>query len=298
MSAASKVTCPCGAVLQVTPAHAGKSVKCPKCGQHVTVPESSVAASPAAIRVTCQCGKVLKVKPNLAGKQVKCPGCGRPLAIPSPSPSRETAPVDLGGPNDDPLGLGALTDTDPLGIGDTEGSPFGLHSIEASTTATPARSGVATRTPGAEGRTGRAAISLRDLAGWVAVCFGGYQVVVSGISILSMLLGCVLGGSLISLFGFGTVLPALLLALGMWLALLGVNIVRQVSPRQSLERAAQASMVYIALFILGLVLAVIPLARLVAQSAELGLFAIASIVTNAIYIAPPAFIIYVDSQQQ
>ena len=57
-------------------------------------------------------------------------------------------------------------------------------------------------------------------------------------------------------------------------------------------------MVSIAPFILGLILAVIPLVQLLAQSAELGLLAIVSVVTNAVYIAPPAFIIYVDKQQE
>ena len=195
-------------MLQAKPEHAGKTVKCPTCGQRLTVPESGAAASPAAIQVTCQCGKVLKVKSNLAGKKVKCPGCGLPLAI--HVPSREITPMELDGPGDDPLGLGALADADPLGIGDSEGVPFGPQQIGA-TYGGVGSFRVRYPKPSAAGGIGRATISLRDLAGWVAVCFGGYQALVCGTSILWTLVVCVRGGSLIPLIGFGTVLPALFL---------------------------------------------------------------------------------------
>ena len=99
---------------------------------------------------------------------------------------------------------------------------------------------------------------------------------------------------------FGFVIPVLFVALGIWLCKLGIDIVRNVTPRESLERAAQASMVYIALFILELIGAGYSLILLlIAPNPFTGMvlaILIGLIFLRMIYNIPPAVILYIDSR--
>ena len=74
------VACQCGKRFAAKPELAGKRVKCPSCGQPLTVPGSAapqaVSASAAAatpVVVTCECGGRFQAGPHLLGKQVACP---------------------------------------------------------------------------------------------------------------------------------------------------------------------------------------------------------------------------------
>ena len=280
-----KATCTCGAEFKAKPELAGKPVKCPKCGQTFTVPKPQLATN--RIQVTCQCGKALQAKPELAGKRVKCPGCGQALAI--PDPSVEGDPLGLGGTGNDPLGLGDLGD-DPLGLGgDAPTAPLGPTTLPKTTVSAP-------RTKTARG----SGDGLITAAGWVAICFGGYQVVACCVSIVRLILLVVRIGSpehLVSCV-FSTLFSIALIALGIWLGKSGIDIVRRATPRESLERAAQASMIYIGLLMLGLVFGVISLVQMIGSPFG-GMFIaifIRSIILNLIYAIPPAFIVFVNAR--
>jgi ribosomal protein S27E len=97
----------CQGKLSIPDRLAGKSVKCPKCGQTIRpAGESAAPASPVArvqaapappaatppppdappIVVACDgCQKKLQVRAALAGKAVKCPGCGKAIRVPAPA---------------------------------------------------------------------------------------------------------------------------------------------------------------------------------------------------------------------
>ncbi len=305
MATTKNVVCACGTVLRTKPEQAGRKVRCPKCDKLLTVPatpdvthaeSSSPGSALDVIRVTCECGKTLKATLKLAGKRVKCPACQRPLVVPVPQDPaahgseladqhRSVAPAQS--EHFDPLASGGID------IGSIELEPPGTNVLGPVPQVRAAAAGSSARA-----RTGKSAISLFDLAGWVAICFGGYQALFSITSLAWRLIYAVLGGHLLTILGLGTVLSALSLALGVWLLLSGVNMVRRVDSRKSLEHAAQASMVYIMLFILGLILSIIPLIALTGQSASLGLLALVLMISQVIYIAPPAFIIYVDSRRR
>lgn len=102
------VACTCGAKLRVPTAAAGKKVKCPKCGEAISVPEGANTQPPAAepdvatesaapekpsvspassaaapLLAACSCGATLKVPATAGGKTVKCPKCSNPVAVPS-----------------------------------------------------------------------------------------------------------------------------------------------------------------------------------------------------------------------
>jgi len=88
------------------------------------------------------------------------------------------------------------------------------------------------------------------------------------------------------------------MVLAIWLGTSGIAIVRGVTPRESLERASQASMVYIGLFALGLIFGVISL--VLALGSPFGeilvSIIIGSIVLNLVYAIPPAFVIFVRAR--
>jgi hypothetical protein len=81
------VTCSsCKSALKVGDHLAGKRIKCPKCGQAVTVGTGTSTPAPS-LSVTCAgCSKKLSVKAELAGKAVKCPGCGKAVRVPGAAP--------------------------------------------------------------------------------------------------------------------------------------------------------------------------------------------------------------------
>lgn len=78
------VACGCGARFAAGAELAGKQVKCPKCGQALTVGAGAAPAAAAAagvIPVVCACGAKFGAKPELQGKTVKCPKCGQALTV-------------------------------------------------------------------------------------------------------------------------------------------------------------------------------------------------------------------------
>jgi hypothetical protein len=297
MSGAKSLECTCGAVLQVRPEHAGPTVTCWQCGRHIAIPERRAPVSPGVVPITCQCGKTMNAHPSLAGKRVKCPGCGRALTVPSSSPK----PSHADAARQDPLGVGSLVQDDPLGIGDACQVPRSPLGLSPALTAQGARAASAVSPSRADGRAGRSRVTLRDFAGWIALGFGGYQAVTSGYGLVRaymfFLKSGTFGASPSALFRY-VISGAICLILGVCLAVLGFQIVRRVNPRESLERAAQVSMVYIALFILGLVLSAIPLMRLFARSPTSGIVALVRIAFDSISFIPPAFIIYASSRRK
>lgn len=280
-------TCTCGAQFKAKPELAGKRVKCPTCGQAFIVPKPQSASD--LIRVACGCGKALQVKTAFAGKRVKCPACGQAVAVPSPSST--TAAMNSGQADDDPLGLGDLGD-DPLGLG--ANATAGSHGAVLPQMHSPA----ATTTRARHSRGTQD--GLMTAAGWLAICFGGYQGLACTVSVLRLLFAVVRSASPMLLIGISPVLNILLLALGIWLVKLGIDIVRQQNARESLERAAQASMVYIGLFVLSLILSLFSLVMLIRAPAPfVGMLlftVITSLVLQVVYIIPPGFIIYVDNR--
>ena len=89
----------CARKLKV-PAHAaGKRVKCPGCGNVITVAaEQAPAASPAAdefLRFNCdQCGAKMKVRSSAAGRRVRCPKCSSAVTVPQPDAPADEPPQD------------------------------------------------------------------------------------------------------------------------------------------------------------------------------------------------------------
>ena len=73
-----KIACQCGQRFEAKERLAGKTLKCPKCGSSVKIPQPKQAG----LAVACRCGQKFTAKAQLAGKTVKCPKCGSPLKIP------------------------------------------------------------------------------------------------------------------------------------------------------------------------------------------------------------------------
>ena len=243
-----------------------------------------------SVAVTCSCGSKFKAKEELAGKRVKCPSCGGTLAVPAVNPAVLDAGDPLGAvdPPDDPLGLGDLA-SDPLFSGDADGDPLGLNGkapLPRAASATAAPQSTQTAKKG-EKRSGS---QLVTAAGWVAVAFGGYQILIQALHLLWIAIAVVRAGSLVLALGFGTVLSVLFLGLGVWLVQSGFQIVQGVAVRESLERAAQASMVFVALAILSVIISVFSIMR----APALTLLVIRGLAEGLVYLFPPAFILYVD----
>ena len=105
---AIKVKCKCGKAFGAPDNYGGKRVKCPGCGDPLTIPAGGESAGAgSSIKVTCECGKSVAVKAELAGKRIKCPGCGNPLAIPGKAtraaanaPQQSPAPAGASGVGD------------------------------------------------------------------------------------------------------------------------------------------------------------------------------------------------------
>src|SRR5882762_7508713 len=101
-----RATCKCGKQVQTRDENAGKRMKCPGCGEVVTMPAAAAAATkptpaatkpalapgkpspaedkPATVSFSCDCGKQLHAKAEQGGKRVKCPACGTVLTVPHP----------------------------------------------------------------------------------------------------------------------------------------------------------------------------------------------------------------------
>lgn len=76
-----KFACPnCNKSMRVDDNHAGKTGKCPKCGNMLEVPEQSTL-----IEFDCEsCNHTIKVADSYAGKKGRCPKCKAPILVPSP----------------------------------------------------------------------------------------------------------------------------------------------------------------------------------------------------------------------
>lgn len=98
------VACGCGAKFAAGAELAGRQVKCPKCGQALTVGAGQPAAAPqqpaapqpqtagGMIPIVCQCGAKFGAKPELRGKTIKCPKCSAPLTVGAGAPAAANAP--------------------------------------------------------------------------------------------------------------------------------------------------------------------------------------------------------------
>jgi len=99
---AAAIRCACGARLRVPAGAAGRSIRCPKCGQKTRAPAdggdaaSAVAAESAArtaprvdgdgrVHFRCRCGKKLALPLAAAGRRAKCPQCAAVVVVPDPS---------------------------------------------------------------------------------------------------------------------------------------------------------------------------------------------------------------------
>ena len=82
-----KIACQCGQRFEAKERLAGKTLKCPKCGSSVKIPQPKQAG----LAVACQCGQKFAAKAQLAGKTVECPKCGSPLKIPDAKQPRQPA---------------------------------------------------------------------------------------------------------------------------------------------------------------------------------------------------------------
>ncbi len=117
---AIKVKCKCGKAFGAPDNYGGKRVKCPGCGDPISIPADQEDANVASkIKVACECGKSVAVKAELAGKRIKCPGCSQPLAVPggTTTPAKKAskpAPVSGASP-----GVGDLLDEADLSATNT-----------------------------------------------------------------------------------------------------------------------------------------------------------------------------------
>jgi hypothetical protein len=88
-------SCKCGKQLRTTDENAGKKVKCPVCGQVLTIPSvrtpmpparpapgPTKPAAPEMIHFSCDCGKQIQARAEYAGRRTKCPECGEAMVIP------------------------------------------------------------------------------------------------------------------------------------------------------------------------------------------------------------------------
>lgn len=97
-AAALEVVCLCGQRMVAKRELAGKRVKCPHCGDVVTLPGLEAAQTTARhIVVACQhCHQRFLAKGELAGKAVRCPMCKRPLTVPRPGdPSPKLPQIEV-----------------------------------------------------------------------------------------------------------------------------------------------------------------------------------------------------------
>jgi hypothetical protein len=96
------VSCRCGKRFAAPDTYAGKRVKCPGCGEGVSIPStngsSAARGKPDKISIKCSCGQVVAVVSELVGKAVKCPSCGGAIrvAIAPPSPSEPSSSRRIG----------------------------------------------------------------------------------------------------------------------------------------------------------------------------------------------------------
>lgn len=305
------VSCACGEKLKAKSELAGKRVKCPKCGQVYSLPKQN--EDPPPIRFVCQCGQTLRAKPIHAGKRIKCPSCSQVVVIPGDLPNT-SLPTNSSAP--DPFGPSATSSAsydfgdwgdDPLGTGTLPGGQFppaassGWDSNLAGglPAAFPVSSMPVADAHSAGTRHNSKRETMIAAAGYVAIGYGALQTLLSAYGIVYgiILLARVGKFSVFSLassfpFSFG------ILALGVWLAKLGYEIVR--GDRGALDRAGQASMVYIALAMMQLlfiaygVIAGLGMARTNVLPFVFGLLLAAAF--RLILVLPPAFILYVDRQ--
>ncbi|MEN6385495.1 MAG: DUF5684 domain-containing protein [Phycisphaerales bacterium] len=116
-----KFECSCGFRKAVDDKYAGKNVRCPKCGQAVTVSTQKIAVPASnAIKAYCAlCNKKISVPPQYAGKKVKCPLCKTPLDVPAfpnsspqqPLPQTVKIPAQIQQSFDDVSGLADMEKT-------------------------------------------------------------------------------------------------------------------------------------------------------------------------------------------
>jgi membrane associated rhomboid family serine protease/DNA-directed RNA polymerase subunit RPC12/RpoP len=87
-----KVLCSCGKKVKFPVQYAGRTGRCPQCGEKITIPDAAggVVTTSAAhggatddmIRFSCKCGKKIKVPSKYSGRAAKCPQCHAKIVIP------------------------------------------------------------------------------------------------------------------------------------------------------------------------------------------------------------------------
>lgn len=117
-----KATCHCGAQFMAKPELAGRTVKCPTCGQSFQVPKPASTVSQSTFQVACQCGRTYQVQPTMVGRPVRCKACGQQFVVPQAPSATPQSPTGPTTPTVDPLAVGPLDDLgdlssfdDPLG---------------------------------------------------------------------------------------------------------------------------------------------------------------------------------------
>ena len=276
-------TCQCGASFRAKPELAGKRVKCPSCGHPFSVPRPEAAAAP--IRVACRCGQAFQAKPELAGRRVKCPACGQPLTIPHPAGSHDADPLGVGDSSADPLGLGSTSD-DPLGLGNTGADPLGVGEFPTGgTLPSPPTAPTSVQAQHVSPKQRRR--QLKTAAGYVAVGYGGFQVILCvGLVAFALLQS----GLAADVYSIGS--NSLFAGLGAWLAIMGLGILKD--EPEALARAGQASTIYAVFTVFNLAFLGFFLVMSLA-AARFPIVLLIATLANVVYLLPPAFILYVGS---
>lgn len=75
----------CRTTLGVNADMAGKTIKCPKCGEKTVVTAANEESTETSIRFPCtKCGTKLKVAAKMTGRGIPCPRCGENTVVPDP----------------------------------------------------------------------------------------------------------------------------------------------------------------------------------------------------------------------
>ena len=291
---------------------ANKQVACPGCQSAIAVPAASHVGSSdtASIVVSCQCGKRVKARAKFAGKRVACPACGDALRVPNPVNPAISDMDPLGEANDlGALGLNAGTPDllggtfDDMGMNDGYLAPTNLSASQTMSYAQLGAQAAPQPSKHADKHSGGKGTKLVTAAGIVAMVYGGYHVcaglgqIVRQILLLAQLPLAQGGIALVTGLLVPTAVKLLFIALGGWVSFLGWQILQ--GNREALERAGQASMVYIVISTLGLlwsIYAVISLAGFIgpAYAGAILFWVIFGAVLNLIHVIPPAFILWVE----
>ncbi len=291
-----KATCGCGATLKAKPSLAGQRVKCPSCRQSLTVP--SVGRETDSLRFSCECGKSYRVSPQSAGRSAKCSACGVSFKIPKASaPTPQISNQKVNNANVDLLASDSRADAFGLDVGEFDDRVAPSVTIEPTGDSPPnALSKPQATTPSPSPVSQRR--KLKRAAGFVAIAFGLLQAVFHGVLIIRYVIAI----AAIDAIGLQTLFqlaPTILfLVLGVWFVKLGTEIV--LGNLNAVGRASQASMVYIAIFIILILFWAFSMIPAFLEAPGVAFFVVAKfapmLLLRCIFLLPPAFIMYVENK--